>query len=749
MKALSSAVVVVVGVLFAPVMSWGSAKTCLTGAPAEVASDPAQIGAVRTQIDSACPCASFDGSSGKTHGAYVACGNAVIKSQVQLGALRSQCKATVKKYYSKSTCGMNPTMEAVPCVRTSSTSGKVSCAITSAAKCVGQQGTLTNTACSTFTTCVDAADSNHDLVIAAPGDSGACAATCADGSASFSSTFQAIQKVIFEKHSCNTSACHGSSAQPQGGLDLSPAVAYKNLIEVPSTESTFSRVQPGDQNRSFLWLKLAAKTDPSKLPSGVQVAGAPMPNGLAALSADELEAVRLWIFDGAPETGTVGGTEGLLNACLATPEPILIKPLTAPAAGKGVQLAMPPWKLEAHSEHEICFATYYDLTKQVPQQFQDPSATMFRFAAQELRQDPQSHHLILNRYVGSASDIHDSSLGAWTCNGGAKAGQTCEPTDLKSCGTGTCTSEIKQSFACVGFGPQNGGFSYYAIGGAQKSQSNTDYLPGVFAQIPMKGILYWNSHAFNLTDRDTTMHAWLNFSFADDTRYPVQGIFDASHIFAANAAPYTTQTICNDFVLPQGARLFGLSSHTHKRGKHFSVTTANGASIYDSFVYNDPLSATFNPPLAFDSVDDTQRTLHYCSFYNNGVAADGSPDPNTVTRRSKTPQSAISLCTPRACAAGKIGLACSGVGDDHTCDSAPGANDGLCDACRITGGESTENEMYILIGQYYLGSSSAAAKRSVDAQGRSTSTEVALPPQMGCASSHSGHSAMHSMHAGQ
>jgi hypothetical protein len=55
-----------------------------------------------------------------------------------------------------------------------------------------------------------------------------------------------------------------------------------------------------------------------------------------------------------------------------------------------------------------------------------------------------------------------------------------------------------------------------------------------------------------------------------------------------------------------------------------------------------------------------------------------------------------------ACAAGKIGKACNGVGDDATCDSSPGAGDGWCDACRITFGESTENEMFILIGQYFI-----------------------------------------------
>jgi hypothetical protein len=48
-----------------------------------------------------------------------------------------------------------------------------------------------------------------------------------------------------------------------------------------------------------------------------------------------------------------------------------------------------------------------------------------------------------------------------------------------------------------------------------------------------------------------------------------QPIFEAKAVFAANAAPFTTQTVCSDHTLPQGARLFALTSHTHKRGKLF------------------------------------------------------------------------------------------------------------------------------------------------------------------------------------
>ena len=58
-------------------------------------------------------------------------------------------------------------------------------------------------------------------------------------------------------------------------------------------------------------------------------------------------------------------------------------------------------------------------------------------------------------------------------------------------------------------------------------------------------------------------------------------------------------------------------------------------------------------------------------------------------------------CSPVACVSGQIGAPCDGPDDDATCDSAPDADDGWCDAYAITGGESTENEMFLILGMYY------------------------------------------------
>ena len=566
--------------------------------------------------------------------------------------------------------------------------------------------------------------------------------TCAEGTTQYASTFEGIQERIFEQHGCTSAICHGNAAA--GGLELTADVAYANLFEVPAAGSGLLRVAPGDNDRSYLWLKVAAATRPGT----VDIAGAPMPNGLPPLTEDELELLRLWIYSGAPESGTVIGTEELLGACLPPPEPITIEPLEPPAAGEGVQFDMPAFVLPKHREIEYCFATYEDFSDQVPAEYRDASGQYFRFDATELRQDPQSHHLILwyaRANLDPSFDVHDPAYGAWTCVDGEREGEACEPTDRGSCGSGRCTAEIRDTFACIGYGPQTsftGRGLNVTVGGAQQAQDRTAYTPGVFAQIPMKGVFYWNSHAFNLTAKDTRMHARLNYEFAKEQRYPIRagGILTPGSIFRMTGIPpYGAADVCDDFTFEQGSRVFELSSHVHKRGKHFWITAPDGTQLYENFTYNDPSVARFDPPLAFDSPDPSERTVRFCATFNNGVRDDGSPDPEAVTRASRIPASAhasgIGLCKPTACAAGRVGERCSGEDDDAACDSSPGAGDGACDACPLTGGESTENEMFLMLGSYYVdpaASDGTASVAAVDANGRSLSTEMLPPPVAAC-----------------
>jgi hypothetical protein len=364
---------------------------------------------------------------------------------------------------------------------------------------------------------------------------------------------------------------------------------------------------------------------------------------------------------------------------------------------------MPSFRLRASRETEVCFASYYDLSGSVPADVVDPTGEWVWVNGSELRQDPHSHHLQILHAPVPLEDLHHPSLDSWKCRGGALDGAACEPTDVGFCGEGICATDPVTSIACIGFGPPSAAFGQSLVGGAQTAQNYDPGRSGFFARIPIRGVLYWNSHAFNLTDADTDMHAYSNHRFARDRRFESLGFQTLGSVFQpAGIPPFTRGTVCNEWTAPIGARLLFLTSHTHKRGEHFWVDGPDGARLFDNFDYADPDAVVFDPPLPLDSAVSTERRLAYCATYNNGVAADGSPDPSTVRRRSVTPSNGFP-CQPVACTHGRVGATCAGAGDHATCDSSPGAGDGLCDACPITAGTTTEDEMFILIGSYAFG----------------------------------------------
>src|SRR5262249_7850168 len=120
------------------------------------------------------------------------------------------------------------------------------------------------------------------------------------------------------------------------------------------------RVKPEEPEESELFLRLAASTAPGQYPDPH---GSPMPSGAAPIGADALEVLQRWIRVGAPIDGVVLGTAEHLHACLPPATPRQTDPLTLPAEGAGLQLYAPPWPIPAEDENEVCYATYFDVTK--------------------------------------------------------------------------------------------------------------------------------------------------------------------------------------------------------------------------------------------------------------------------------------------------------------------------------------------------------------------------------------------------
>jgi hypothetical protein len=334
---------------------------------------------------------------------------------------------------------------------------------------------------------------------------------------------------------------------------------------------------------------------------------------------------------------------------------------------------------------------------------------------------------------------------------------------------------------------------------------------GVYAELPVRGILLWNSHGINATAVDGSLEAQLNFWFApaDGLRSRLQPFFNSEVRLAVNTPPFSTEELCHIHSFPRGTHLFEISSHAHKRMKRWrtylgawrcdggpnnghacsplgydftsadvcagaacvsrgrprvadcdlsgevtvdeiiaSVNIALGVSslescdqadgnldrsvtvdevvsathaalngipqlldperslFYVNLLYNDPLMLRFDPPLAFSSASSDERAVTYCALYDNGLT-----DPTRVKRRSTSPlppqpgDPGGPCMQATHCAEGRVGAECEGTEEsarDQSCDAAPGAGDGFCDACPLRGGATTDDEMCILWGEYYV-----------------------------------------------
>ena len=236
---------------------------------------------------------------------------------------------------------------------------------------------------------------------------GGCSSETAQTGCDYESTYEAIQAQVFDGKGCTNQACHGSADNPAGALDLRDGHSLDNLVRVEGLSAAMSLVFPGDQERSLLYHKLAAKTHDSDLPAGI--GGAPMPYGdqLPALTEDELELVQIWIRGGALGDTVMKGTEELMGCEEpVAADPNKIAPLAPPSTDVGVQFYSGGWRLAAEAEDEVCYATYYDFSDIIPDEAKIPCPSnwgegreCFSYGRDELAQDAQSHHSIINIFT--------------------------------------------------------------------------------------------------------------------------------------------------------------------------------------------------------------------------------------------------------------------------------------------------------------------------------------------------------------
>jgi hypothetical protein len=109
-------------------------------------------------------------------------------------------------------------------------------------------------------------------------------------------TFSSIQQEIFSsgdssgRPACTN--CHNAVGSRFNGLDLTAAVAYANLVNVPSRfRSGATRVIPNDPENSYLIHKLEGRA---------AITGVRMPLGGPYLTSGQILVIQRWIEIGAP-----------------------------------------------------------------------------------------------------------------------------------------------------------------------------------------------------------------------------------------------------------------------------------------------------------------------------------------------------------------------------------------------------------------------------------------------------------------
>lgn len=247
----------------------------------------------------------------------------------------------------------------------------------------------------------------------------------------------------------------------------------------------------------------------------------------------------------------------------------------------------------------------------------------------------------------------------WICLGGPNADESCTPGSDECGDRGQCATAPQTAVACIFYanGPSDLGIdigglfgraeSRFNVATAQEATFREDYPPNVFSLMPVEGFMVWDSHAFNLTKSDTSV--------------------------------------------------------------------ADREPEYTSYDYEDPLYQRFigDEILSFDSPNEEDRTFRYCSRYDNGES-----NPTEVRRHSMRPEAEtcafVDTIASFAVGAGINIFTCGCVPEERSCFGGPNegmpcngdhsvcGDGGVCDACPAGGGVTTEEEMFLLLGSYYV-----------------------------------------------
>lgn len=132
-------------------------------------------------------------------------------------------------------------------------------------------------------------------------------------------------------------------------------------------------------------------------------------------------------------------------------------------------------------------------------------------------------------------------------------------------------------------------------------------------------------HEVNYTDGPIDITASVTFEYypLDGTsRTPVQFLFTGD--MSLNLPPHATTSVTSFHGVPTGARIFGLTSHTHSLGTYASIHRGTSESTYTELLHEaddwaNPRLDTFAPPLVLDPSEGLRLQCDYENTTANPV----------------------------------------------------------------------------------------------------------------------------------
>ena len=399
------------------------------------------------------------------------------------------------------------------------------------------------------------------------------------------SSWQTIQSHIFQG---NCVSCHseGTSFARQSDLVLSDDRAYSELVGVLPNNSTaradgLMRVSPTGGPiglfQSFLWEKINA-ADQDHFYDDHPGYGALMPLGAPSLTNGQLEFVKTWIMEGAPQTGSVVDVSVLDDTSRF--EPPEFRVLDPPQ--NGIQLHLGPfdiWPSEKHDREFLYYQPYETETDQLVSRY-------------EISYRPGSHHFILYNYEQGES--------------------TPQPEVYRDIRNQNGRVDLRTAFEIGGLFP----FQFFI--GSQAPYTNFSFPPGVALRLPAGQGFDLNSHSVNRGTESQVGEVYVNMHMSD----PEDIIHVADYGSFSNGdlhlPPQQETVVSRTFRFDETQHVMQMFSHAHEHMTEFRVEHVGGERdgelIYWTNDWEHPPSLEFETPLTFERGD---RVRLVTTYYND------------------------------------------------------------------------------------------------------------------------------------